>query len=299
MTSLAISSVKTMISPQMEPARTMPICLRVAKYLSVAAAMSAVATTIYGIVVNLIPFIALGSIFLLTSFTNFYLIHQISNLKTIEEDSIEIKALNKSLGEKNDQIKELTGQIRAVSDQLTAQTKEYAKLSAADAAAQKASNEQLQRSAELLAKTERDTQKKFDQLRSSTDDQIRALQKQSEADQKTIADLNQTAAKINDQNAALQTTLGSLQKQVNSYQEQIQTYSRLNTQLEEQLKTIFQAAKTPDMSSINAQSAAIDEALAKNKAAAGKTAKTVEQINAMLDALNKKNPTKPIVTAGK
>jgi chromosome segregation ATPase len=303
MTTLSISPVNALISSQIQPTqRAMPICLRVAKYLSVAGAVAAVATIIYSIVASIFPLIALGAIFLATSFTSFYLIHQVADLKTIEEDSAIIKGLNESLAGKEAQIKQLTSQIGAVSDKFAAQNKEYARLSAADNAAQKTRNQELQRSVELLAKTEADAQKKIEQLRTSMTGQIQALQKQSEIDQKTIADLNLVVAKANDQNTALQTSLDDLKKQVGAYQQQIQTYSRLNTQLQQQLKTMSQAVQSPgvDISSINAHAATIEDAIAKQKAIAEKSAKTAAQINSMLDAINRRLPDpKPSQLTGK
>lgn len=290
MTTLPITSMNTIISTSLHPARAMPICLRAAKYLSATSAMTAVATLIYGIAANLFPFIAMGTIFLASSLTCFYLIHQVVNLKTIEEDTKEIKLLTATLSDKNDQIKQLTSQISAVSDKFAALNKDYARMSAADNTAQKNANQQLQQSAELLAKTQADAQKKLDMFRSSMIDQVQAMQKQSAIDQKTIADLKDTVAKMNDQNTTLQSSLSDLQKQVASYQQQMQTYAGLNNQFQQQVKTLSQTLKSPDVdiATLNAHAATIDDALAKNKAAADKTAKTTAQINAMLDALSKR-----------
>ena len=292
MTVLPVSHVKELIGAPLGAARITPICLRVAKYVSVAGAVAAVATIIYGIVTSIIPFIVLGAIFLATSVSSFYSIHQVSALKTIEEDSEKIKTLTEDLSAKNGQIEQLTSQIRTVSEKFAVQNKEYVRLTNADNAAQKLLNQQMQRSSELLAKTQAEAQKKMEQFRTSMTDQIQQLQKQSQIDQQTIADLNLTVAKAKDQNSSLQTSLTGLQKQTAAYQQQVQTYASLNDQLGQKLQKMSQAVRSPeiDIAAINAHAATMQDALAKQKVAAEKAARTAAQINSTLDALNQKLP---------
>ena len=272
--------------------QSLPFTLRAAQYLSSAGALTATAAIIYGIAVNLFPFIVMGAIFLTTSLTSFYLIHQLTDLKTIDEATAELKTLTANLSEKDAQIKRLTSQIRSIADQFAVQNKNYVQLSDAENSVQKSFNQQLQRSAELLAKTQIDAQKEMELLKKSLTDQIHEYKKLSEKDQKTISELNLIVAKSKEQNLSLNTSLIDLQKQISAYQRQIENYARLNTQLQEQIKTISMAMQSPDIdiSAINAHATKMQDAIAKQKAVAEKTAKTAVQINAMLDALNRRLP---------
>ncbi len=272
--------------------QSLPFTLRAAQYLSSAGALTATAAIIYGIAVNLFPFIVMGAIFLTTSLTSFYLIHQLTDLKTIDEATAELKTLTANLSEKDAQIERLTSQIRSIADQFAVQNKNYVQLSDAENSVQKSFNQQLQRSAELLAKTQIDAQKEMELLKKSLTDQIHEYKKLSEKDQKTISELNLIVAKSKEQNLSLNTSLIDLQKQISAYQRQIENYARLNTQLQEQIKTISMAMQSPDIdiSAINAHATKMQDAIAKQKAVAEKTAKTAVQINAMLDALNRRLP---------
>jgi len=306
MTTLPTAIIAGLITPHSTTTesknQTMPLTLRATKYLSSAGALTATAAIIYGIALNLIPFIVMGAIFLTTSLTSFYLIHQLTDLKTIEEETAELKTLTANLSEKDAQIERLTSQIRAIADQFAVQNKKYVQLSDAENNAQKSFNQQLQKSAELLAKTQIDAQKEMELLKKSLTDQIHEYQKLSEKDQKTITELNLIAAKAKEQNLSLSSSLIDLQKQTSAYQKQIENYARLNTQLQEQIKTISKAMQSPDIdiSAINAHATKMQDAIAKQKAVAEKTAKTAVQINAMLDALNRNLPNpKPSQTAGK
>jgi chromosome segregation ATPase len=272
--------------------QNLPFRLQAAQYLSSTGALTATAAIIYGIAVNLFPFIVMGAIFLTTSLTSFYLIHQLTDLKTIDEATAELKTLTANLSEKDAQIERLTSQIRSIADQFAVQNKNYVQLSDAENSAQKSFNQQLQRSAELLAKTQIDAQKEMELLKKSLTDQIHEYKKLSEKDQKTISELNLIVAKSKEQNLSLNTSLIDLQKQISAYQRQIENYARLNTQLQEQIKTISKAMQSPDIdiSAINAHATKMQDAIAKQKAVAEKTAKTAVQINAMLDALNRRLP---------
>ena len=302
MSALAVSAIKGLVETPPEAASVMPISLQAIKYLSAASAMTAIAVIIYGIAAHIIPFIAIGTLFMAGSFSSFYLIHQMVDLKTIEEESAEINKLNENLSAKDAQIEKMTLQMRAISEKFAAQNKEYLRLSEADNAAQKLLNQQLQRSAELLAKTQADRQKKMELFRASANEQLQQFQKQSEIDQKTIADLNQSIAKVKEQNGLLQALITDLQKQSTSYQQQTQTYANLNTQLEQKLKTISQAVQSPgiDISAINTHAEALENAIAKQKLAVEKAARTAEQINSTLKAINQRLPaSKAIQPTGK
>jgi len=282
--------------------QNLPFTLRAAQYLSEAGALTATAAIVYGIAVNLFPFIVMGAIFLTTSLTSFYLINQLTDLKNIDEATAELKTLTANLSEKDAQIERLTSQIRSIADQFAVQNKNYVQLSEAENSAQKSFNQQLQRSAELLAKTQIDAQKEMELLKKSLTDQINEYQKLSEKDQKTIAELKLIVAKSKEQNLSLNSSLTDLHKQISAYQQQIENYARLNTQLQEQIKTISKVMQSPDIdiSAINAHATKMQEAIAKQKAVAEKTAKTAVQINAMLDALNRRLPNpKPSQTVGK
>ena len=275
-------------TPNDQP-RPLPFTVRMIRNISDVGALTAVATLVYGIAMNVFGFIAMGVIFLLSSLSSLYLIHQIADLKTIEQDTDEIKTLDSSLALKNSHIQQLTLQIKDISQKFATQEKEFIQLAKKNQVLDRQLNEQLQQSANTLAKTQADAQQALDQTSRQLNDQILALQQRSEKDQKTIAAINQAVAKAGQQVASLKTVLTDLQQQIISYKEQNAEYSRLNTQLQLQLKTLTEAARSPelDLSTIDTHAAKIEESIAQQKAQAARTAQTAAQISTMLDALSR------------
>lgn len=299
--SAAIGALAPSIAPEPTKSRSLPLTLRLIQYTSDVGVVGAIATTVYGIAMSIIPWIALGSLFIATSLSSFYLIHKIANLQEIEEDAKKIQALNASLAEKNAQIENLTNQIKQISDDLSAKEKEFIAADKARNADESKLNDQLKDAEASLSRTEIDAKADVERATKDLAAELAALQKQSDQDQKRIDQLNQTLAKMKTQNDALNASLADLQKQVSTYQQQIAEYTRLNTQLQGQIQQLKDIARTPDVdvSTINAHAAHIEDAIAKQKAVADQTAKAAADINTMLDALTRRLPAPKPATVGK
>jgi chromosome segregation ATPase len=280
----------------------MPLSLRVSQCISGASALGAVAALVYGIVANAMVYIAMGAVFLAASLVNFYLIYKTVHLTTIEEQTKKIEAINASLQAKDAQIQQLTNQTRTLADKLAALNKDYSRIMKSENEAQKALGGQIQQSADKLAKAEADAKKQLELTAQSMAREIEAFKRQSANDQKVIAQLNQSIDQLKAQNSTLQSSIADLRKQIDTYQQQISRYSQLNSELENRVKALQKAVQSPgcDLSMIQAHTVNLEDAIAKQKAVAEKTAKTTAEINAMLDAINRRLANqKPSQSAGK
>jgi chromosome segregation ATPase len=286
---MAPGAVKTPETPH-----ALPLSVRLIQYLTDAGALAATATLIYGIAMNLFPFIALGAIFLAMTACSFYLIHQIANLKTIEEDTTALAKINASMAAKEAKILQLTAEIDDIGKKFTLLQQDYTRLMQQDDAVQKKFNAELQHATDDLEKTQAEAKTAMESLSKTLTDQILALQKQTERDQKTISDLNQTIGKANQQIVNLQAALSELQKQIAAYQFQNSEYSRLNTQLQQQIKTLTESARSPtiDVSAINAHAEQLERLIQEQNRQSEKVSKTTAKVSSMLDALDRKLPPK-------
>lgn len=268
-----------------------PLSLRVIQIISGVGSIAATATMIYGIVSNGLAMIVLGAILMISSVTNFYLTHRIQLLQTLQEDTAKLQALNIDIQTKDQEIQRLSKDLASITQKLNQQNKDTDRLFQMETTKEKQLTDQLQKTADQLLQSETNAKTEMERLQKNLDIQTKSMKDLSEKDQKIIADLNANIDQLKSQNKILQDSVSSIQTEASKYQSQLDRYSKLNAELSEQIKSLSSATSSTkvDISDIIAHGAAIDQALAKQKAVAAKTALTTERIQKLLDAQNKRS----------
>ncbi|MBF8262863.1 MAG: hypothetical protein HW387_528 [Parachlamydiales bacterium] len=295
LTSLALDAIMPELSSGAAPEKKtsrLPLSLRMIKYLTGASAIAAVATIIYGLATNILAFMVIGGIFAAATLSSFYLIRRSAQLKGIEDNTMELNELNASLTAKDAQIEQLIGQLQELNKKLREQENKVSQVLQNDQERQQQSNERLHESVDTLAKLQAGAQIAQDQAANELAEQIAAMQKQSEKDQQLIIKLNATVKEAREQINSLEKALADLQKQIAESPKQKKEKAEFGAGISQQIKTITETLKTTTdtVSSDRARAVELDKQIALQTDRVDKTSKTIENIDALLNAIYERLP---------